>query len=1164
MTKIAFPSGQIIDFSGLSENELNDAVSDLEQNSPELFEKPISEPQEPKVTDLDDYSLDRRKIEPKQLLQPRKTESQVRAVIPSHIGEIENAFAQGYIERGFDIEDKKRRTISLFGDNSFAQDDKGNIVLNLDNIDKNVKEKYNLPDKGSIYVNQPGFTKYDVSNFFATEAAPLVASIGAGLATTGAGALIGIPAVALSAGLGRAFDEVVIRSLEEQQLQKPENIMKAVALETFLVGAADTALRGIATGARVLGKGRGAEPDADLVEAIKSNLMQTEKLSEAEALKKAVPIAREAQALSMREMIDSGAKIPIETLSGKAILGRTQSILESIFPPNSLSIKNKAYIEKQVANVKSGVLDKDEALERINEVIDPIIKKIAIKLNTDDGIKIARKQMKDILEPQLVQLQKAYEVDPNLSAKPFLEAIDNSLKLFNMHSTNLYKIAKNEFSKANDDALIDITPIKKLLERKGLGPASSPKTTSQKLSATQYDAVSNENEIIKLLNQTDLTSISIEEIPVVKNALRSLIADPIYRNSASDNLVGNMVKLLDDGIETKKIKAIEQNKQGLKKAINSLENAQDFYKDNIDMINSGINNAVRKQIEQGFTADGKLLVDLFVNKGQPNKLKSFLNSVVPSAQVQGILANIRKTGDDVLERAAKEFDKGTTQGIKEAEKILQKTGLLDGAKSGKFKYSPQQNFLKFPTEYKNLSDDINEVGGQLKKRAMQDYAKTLRLYDSLSKNNIAAVSFKENIRKKLAGEWIDTNKGDNLKQLSNAFNDLGEATAKQLFGKDYSKVKSLMDDFGIDDFSSSGKSLQSAAIDGIATSSKELDDVLKTLEQTQLKKLNDSKDTFLKAMQGRSIENTDQLVNYILNKNNPSAYRSFKKEILDLNKGPTKNATQDLNNFKTAVVQRLLPVSIKGSDNTIGDAILSGQLGKELLQNIQKDKKKLVEILGQKEVDQLLKLSKEAEIVSNAVLKGKQGLAAAAFSAGFLVSVIASPVATLTGAAGMLALSKLLRNSTVMKVFTSKRLRGKAAERAQGIVPVRKGTKKEVAKELAEERLIEDALLIIRQTAIQAQQSAVGSGVDRVIAESKPLREDIENEIEESSPEIQKILRNLNQEAENNLLNQENNLKLPDTNPQASMLQAPRTMAPNLTASEVLASVERDKLLGIT
>ena len=118
-----------------------------------------------------------------------------------------------------------------------------------------------------------------------------------------------------------------------------------------------------------------------------------------------------------------------------------------------------------------------------------------------------------------------------------------------------------------------------------------------------------------------------------------------------------------------------------------------------------------------------------------------------------------------------------------------------------------------------------------------------------------------------------------------------------------------------------------------------------------------------------------------------------------------------------------MPVKITADKNTIAEAIKSGEFARELTKRIQKDKNKLVEILGKEEVNNLSKIAKQSGIVSDEVLKGQTGLAAAAFSAGFAVSVLTAPVTTIIGAAGMFGFSKLLRTKSVMKVLTSKRLR---------------------------------------------------------------------------------------------------------------------------------------------
>ena len=224
---------------------------------------------------------------------------------------------------------------------------------------------------------------------------------------------------------------------------------------------------------------------------------------------------------------------------------------------------------------------------------------------------------------------------------------------------------------------------------------------------------------------------------------------------------------------------------------------------------------------------------------------------------------------------------------------------------------------------------------------------------------------------------------------------------------------------------------------------------------------------------------------------------------------------------------------------------------------MQKDKDKLVEILGKEEVDNLSKIAKQSGIVSDEVLKGQTGLAAAAFSAGFAVSVFTAPVATLLGAGAMLTFSKLLRSKPVMKVLTNKRLRGKAAEKAQriadGLAPIRARG----AQELADEKVIDQALEVIKQFSIQAQQEIAGGGVERLEQETRPVREQVRQVTAPITEQVTEEVQNLRPQA--------STLNLPDTGNFAPLAnQQPRPVAPGMgTGEQLLAAIEREKALGL-
>ena len=116
--------------------------------------------------------------------------------------------------------------------------------------------------------------------------------------------------------------------------------------------------------------------------------------------------------------------------------------------------------------------------------------------------------------------------------------------------------------------------------------------------------------------------------------------------------------------------------------------------------------------------------------------------------------------------------------------------------------------------------------------------------------------------------------------------------------------------------------------------------------------------------------------------------------------------------------------------------VSSGSWGKVFLKNITDLNRggALENVLGKETLKDLQNVSRTGEVISNAVLKGKTGLAAAAFAASFLFpGMLTAPIATLSGAATILALSKMLRLPSVMKYMSSPRLRAYEAERAAQI-----------------------------------------------------------------------------------------------------------------------------------
>ena len=1131
------PSGQIIDFGDADRQQIGTAITALRTNRPDLFEEKEVEKEE---TIADIYARGSG--------QSSQTVDDPDEIKPTHEGEVKDAMFQAYFGRADSDDDRQLRLAKKFGEGTFFQDRKGNFILDLDKVDSTQKKELGLPESGTIFANKPGFTKYDVVGFAANELLPLTGAIGAGVASTGVGTLAGVGLISLGTMVGKALDEYIVEDLfEGAQAQSNEDVLKDVLFEGALALGGEFVGRGIGAGVKRLVKGKGAVPDENIRLRIEKQFIANG-YDPKKARKLSFSAAREEQAATMRKMIDEGASIPVQTLSGKAILGRTQAIYEQIFPNDELAAQNAKFVRDKLEQVRKGVISKEEASNDVLERLQPFVKRLEERmLNKKTAFADANTAINKILKGQMDELEKGFKADPDLDAMEFINAIDPSIKLFNLHSKNLYRIAAEGLGAEN--ATVSLVNVKRILEESGLKAGKIADDAggvipSQQIGKAGLDEIK-DLPIFDIINKFD--SVNIKDLPALKAALRASRADPRIKGQPADELVGRLIKSLDNSVDIKMNNIVStistkgtlsEADKILKRGIEDLRKANKYYADGMNIINTGFNNSLKNQIDQGYIADFRGVVNTVVKNGQPNLFRKFLQTITPSQGQANKLLDIRKSETPtILEDAAQLVEQGN---IKEANKLLENAGLAVDELN---ETNINQSILKINDAYEKLP-----VDDYTRQSAIENYAKVLRDYDELSKNNIDPNRFTNRFRDQVARQWIDqsldANSGiSSYRRLAEKYNDLGKPLQKELFGDRYEEVDNIMKKFRLADLNDDKLAAEAKSLSGLRTANQLFpdlaDDATKQLDQV-LGKLSDDvsrielqgEDAFLRVVNNREFD-ANKLINHLIS--NPRSLTRLKNEL--------PPGSEGIEAVEEALIARILPTDMLVE---LGETIQDGTFNKKLLVNLQKaDENGLVtELLGKDFVENIKKVGQTGDVTSDAVLKGKTGLASAAYAAGFTGAFLLNPLAALGGAAAILGISRALRNKAVMKFFTTPRLRAYAAQRAQ-----EEGGAEIGKRNFAADKAIEAANAAIRQIVLQLSQEGTSSGADRVQSEAQLLNEEIEPAVQEIAPVVNEA---------------RNQLQLPDTNPQASMLQAPRTMAPNLTASEVLASVERDKLLGIT
>ena len=1096
MTEIQFPSGQIINFEDATEDQIKQSVTVLRQKNPELFEQG--------ELDYSAMSFDEIAERGESLSTGTQPSEEIK---PTHAGEVKDLSLQYFVGRGDTDDERQLRLTQVFGQEGVTKIGADDFLLNLDNISENVKDEFNLPETGTIRFNEPGLSWQDVSAFLGRETVPLVSALGASIAATGLGAGAGIGLVAAAGAVGKAVDEFIVEDVFERlQLQNTEEVLKDVAIQALIEGGGEGLGRGIVAGAKWALKGKGPAPDSVRVAELRDKYI-ADGFSPGKANSKATRAAREELSSTYRQMVEDGANIPAVTLSGKNILGRTQAIWESIFPNQAAVAKNVDYIRKVLKKHELGEISSDQAKQVISDTSENMAAKLAQSMaDPDKVVKQANKELRTVLEKEFDTLNKVLETTTSSSqglATEFQRGLELATKLFTFRSNQMYK-------QAND-----------LLK----GETISLKPLQERLKALQGNVLLGGDQlksgIFDYIMKNDVLNIS--QIPALRAALRATEAHPDLLGTTAGRNIKEFLDIINTSVSTKQTELAEKllketgspsKIENLRTGLDMLANANKHYEEGAEIINSGLIQQMNQLIKDKNIVDIKGVVDLAVRPNQPNLLKFVLDAVTPKGGEVNRIIEVGKQYPGLFKDLQNLILRGE---IKQVNEILDSVGLgassleKAGLRADKFMLTVPETYAKLP------KNDPTRI------RLQNDFAETLKLYDEMSVASAAPSNFREGFRSMMAKNWMDdavklnqSDEGVNYRSLVSSFDNLGTKVQNELFGKQAGEFRRVMNDF---------KLLS-------RTSAKQLDEFVGTIGNQDARSIVDafkgvvkqaeaeSQNAFLSAMRGGPIE-VDKLVGHVLK--NPKNYDTLRArvgdEFLDAPGG-----------FKDLVLERIVSSGFPTGSVT-SDVVQSGSFGQSWMKTMKEMNKNgaLNKILGDEAVSDLMKISKAGQDISDSVMKGKTGLAAAGYAAGFVTSLILNPIATLGGAASILALSRALRSKPIMKYLSSPRLRAYEAEKA-----IQMGAELG-PRNLAYEKASESAFRSLRTILVDAGYYATSQGANIV-------RQEV----------IDPSLAQLNQEVQQ--------IQQPATQPQMQSQQP----TVDQRDTSILRKVEENKLLGVT
>lgn len=215
-----------------------------------------------------------------------------------------------------DTNEEKSNFLNQFvGESNWKADPKGRYIVTKEGL-----SKLGVDARRARPIDEKGVTWYDVADW-AGDAPSILGAVGAGMASTGAGASVGIPAVMLGAGAGKALGEAVETQLGYQKQPLPEQA-KDVGAEMAYAGIGETGYRGLLA---PIGK------------------------------KLAAPYAKRTtpeRVKLMKEAVDMGAIPSPSQITGAPIMGRFETMIDTVFQGSPKAVESAKALNREMGRLR--------------------------------------------------------------------------------------------------------------------------------------------------------------------------------------------------------------------------------------------------------------------------------------------------------------------------------------------------------------------------------------------------------------------------------------------------------------------------------------------------------------------------------------------------------------------------------------------------------------------------------------------------------------------------------------------------------------------------------------------------------------------------------------------------------------------------------------------
>ena len=1160
MVEMTLPSGVVLDFEDATDDQIQSGLSALKQQQPELFEDAQPDPQA-NAPDLGTASYD----ELKQYYQKEGASTKdVPEFTPTHEGEVDNLPFQYNYGKADNDAGRRMRLEREFGPGNFERDPSGNFYLLLDNIDPEKKKEFNLPEEGTIFVNRPGgdilnlFDTSDIVSGVGAYQGPLLGSLAASFASTGFGLPVAAVLMGVGAAGGKAYDEFIQENNEGMQDQTDDQIYGDIATEGLFGFGGELIIGGAIRGIRRLVKGSG-KPDPKRIEELNKIKGVPEKLAK--------KLAAQQSRAGIRGTIQAGARPTLYEATGKPLSGRVQAIYEGIFPNAKAALNNTEYITKITDKFIRGDINSVAFKNSLEENSQNIIRSIKdTMVDPEKAVEVANRHLRETIEKEIDLLKDQFATGSK-QAKEWQKAMGQTVRLWQQDSSYLYKNAEDLIG---DAAQFDSRVVKDEV-LKILGLKRNPKTgetTPISQNAEELAEVTGlaDKPLFKYIQNKE-GDFTLTELNALRHTLRAQGKSPDLVGTASDFQIKKIADSLDEMLAQKASSLAEMSqatvKSGARKGkpvinpstgqpifgpeqasvregLEKLFEANKHYTDGAEVFKSGVANMLNKNVKDGYFNDLLDIVEATVKNRKPEALKRHLSEVTPSSAQLGA---IQKIAPETWQSAAKAARDG------DIDLLIAKLQTVDESVIGK----PQPWLM-------NLAKD-----DPYRKRILSQMAETLEQYadDAVARGGNAV---RRNVnRDMLASTWFqnavktsESGRVINPGQLAQKFDDLGEEVQTILFGKAESdRIRTGLNDYFL--VGKKSNELTETLLADIVNP--KIRNIVGTLKQNLNIATQQSEDALRTAIRSGTITDADELIIGAIK--NPRLVDSLKANV-------SEEVLEAPGGLKDMAMQRIMLQAFP--EGVTSEAVSSGAFSTGLVSAIKKMNSQggLTKILGADKVKELRQVAANAERISNLALKGKTGLAPAAFAAGFGLRLVTAPAAALSEAAGILLMGRVLRNKTFLNWMTKPQIRAKDAKK--GI--------KVFTDEILRNAERDGVSITRKEAAAQAKkQLGLSGGPGETTVGSLRLKEMIARETRaimtlEASQGLDTENRQAIAGAASTGMDTVNQavgqvvpqlqLQQPPPPPPPPPVQGPPPMAPQPPVRDVLRDIEMNKLFGVS